>query len=169
MAPPRTRRRSPEREASNRFECNSSQWTLQGKRPARSSAVRDLYQALWRADNHEDMLGMANVSIIFGLLVIPYLFAYLFQFKNLTMAGRIGVCAVFLFTAIGHFFKTRDMTAMLPPFIPARRALIYLSGILEVVFAIAVVAFPNPYLGWVVIIYLIVIFPSNVYTAFQRI
>jgi hypothetical protein len=61
-----------------------------GKRPARSSAVRDLYQALWRADNHEDMLGMANVSIIFGLLVIPYLFAYLFQFKNLTMAGRIG-------------------------------------------------------------------------------
>jgi len=83
------------------------------------------------------MLGMANVSIIFGLLVIPYLIAYLFQFRNLTMAGRIGVCAVFLFTALGHFFKTSDMTAMLPPFIPARRALIYLSGFGNATTAIA--------------------------------
>src|SRR5215469_18544336 len=111
---------------------------------------------------------MMNVTIIFGLLVTPYLIAYVFHFDNPTMAGRIGVCAVFLFTAIGHFLKTNAMIPMLPSFVPARRALIYISGV-EVLFAIAVVPFPNPYVGWTVIIYLIAIFPSNVYAAVQRI
>jgi hypothetical protein len=31
---------------------------------------------------------MVNVTIIFGLLVIPYLIAYLFHLHNLTLAGR---------------------------------------------------------------------------------
>lgn len=33
---------------------------------------------------------MANVTIIFGLLVVAYLIARLFHF-NLTMAGRLGL------------------------------------------------------------------------------
>lgn len=112
---------------------------------------------------------MANVTIIFGLLVAPYLVAWLFHF-DLTMAGRVGVCAVFLFTAIGHFFKAESMTSMLPPFVPARRALIYFSGILEALFAVAVVAWPHPsYAGLTVIVYLVAIFPSNVYAAVRRI
>jgi len=32
---------------------------------------------------------MVNVTIIFGLLVVPYLIAYLFHFHNLTLAGRM--------------------------------------------------------------------------------
>jgi|ERR1700730_7018278 uncharacterized membrane protein len=116
------------------------------------------------------MKSMVNVTTIFGLLLAPYLVAYLFHFNNSTMAGRMGVCAVFLFTAIGHFFKTDSMIPMLPPFVPGRRALIYLSGIIEVMFAAAVVALPNPsYVGWTIVLYLILIFPSNVYAAVQRI
>src|SRR5215471_8635310 len=113
---------------------------------------------------------MANVTIIFGLLVIPYLVLVLFHFNNPTMAGRVGVCAVFLFTAIGHFFKTDSMVPMLPPFVPARRALIYLSGVVEVLFAVAVVVMRNPSsVGLIVVVYLIAIFPSNAYAAVHRI
>lgn len=113
---------------------------------------------------------MVNVTIIFGLLVIPYLLAYLFHFQNLTFAGRMGVCLVFLFAALGHFFKTDAMTSMLPPFVPARRAVIYLSGVLEVLFAIAVLSFRNPsYVGWMIVFYLIAIFPSNIYATIHRI
>jgi len=72
---------------------------------------------------------MVNVSIIFGLLVFPYLIAYLFHSHNLTLAGRAGVCLVFLFAALGHFFKTDSMISMLPPFVPARRAVIHASGV----------------------------------------
>ncbi len=112
---------------------------------------------------------MTNLAIIFGLLVAPYFAAYLFHL-NVTTGGRVGMCVVFLFTSIGHFFRTEAMLAMLPPFVPARRALIYLSGVVEVLFAVAVVALPGPtHVGWIIIIYLIAIFPSNIYAAIQRI
>jgi uncharacterized membrane protein len=112
---------------------------------------------------------MMNVAIIFGLLVVPALVAYLFHL-NVTMGGRVGIGAMFLFAAIGHFFKTEAMSAMLPLFVPARRALIYVSGVIEVLFAVAAVALPNPRpVGWCIIIYLIAILPSNIYAAVQRI
>jgi uncharacterized membrane protein len=89
---------------------------------------------------------------------------------NVVAGGRIGICAVFLFAASGHFFKTEQMMEMLPSFAPARRALIYTSGVVEVLFAIAVLAIPNPfYVGLCIIGYLIVIFPSNIYAAIHRI
>ena len=91
---------------------------------------------------------MVNVTIIFGLLVVPYLIAYLFHSHNLTLAGRVGVCLVFLFAALGHFLKTDSMISMLPPFVLARRAVIYVSGVLEILFAIAVVSLPNPSIMW---------------------
>jgi uncharacterized membrane protein len=105
---------------------------------------------------------MVNVTNIFGLLVVSYLIACLFHLHNLTLAGRMGLCLVFLFAALGHFFKTDSMISMLPPFVPARRAVIYVSGCLEILFAIAVVSLPNPsYVGWMILLYLIAIFPSN--------
>jgi uncharacterized membrane protein len=113
---------------------------------------------------------MVNVTIISGLLVVPYLIAYFFHFHNLTLAGRMGVCLVFLFAALGHFFKTDSMISMLPPSVPTRRAVIYVSGVFEILFAIAVVSLSNPsYVGWMIVLYLIAIFPSNIYAAIQRI
>jgi uncharacterized membrane protein len=112
---------------------------------------------------------MVNVAIIFGLLVVPYLIAYLFHLHNLTLAGRMGLCLVFLFATLGPFFRTDSVISMLPPFVPARRAVIYVSGVLEILFAIAVVSLPNPsYVGWMIVLYLIAI-PSNVYAAIHRI
>jgi len=53
--------------------------------------------------------------------------------------------------------------------VPARRPLIYISDVVEVLFAIAVLAMPNPlYIGLCIIGYLIVIFPSNIYAASHR-
>jgi uncharacterized membrane protein len=112
---------------------------------------------------------MTNTAIILTLLVVPYFVAWMFHL-NVVAGGRIGICAVFLFAASGHFFKTEQMMEMLPSFVPARRALIYTSGVVEVLFAIAVLAIPNPfYVGLCIIGYLIVIFPSNIYAAIHRI
>jgi uncharacterized membrane protein len=112
---------------------------------------------------------VVNIAIILILLVAPYLGAWVFLL-NAVAGGRIGICAVFLFAAVGHFFKTEQMMQMLPSFVPARRALIYISGVVEVLFAIAVLAMPNPfYVGLCIMGYLIVIFPSNIYAARYRI
>jgi hypothetical protein len=37
---------------------------------------------------------------------------------NVVTGGRIGICGVFLFAAIGHFFRTEQMIQMLPSFTP---------------------------------------------------
>ena len=112
---------------------------------------------------------MINIAIILTLLVVPYFVGWVFHL-NAIAGGRIGICAAFLFAAIGHFLKTEQMLQMLPSWVPARRPLIYISGVVEVLFAIAVLAMPNPfYVGLCIIGYLIVIFPSNIYAARDRI
>jgi hypothetical protein len=62
-----------------------------------------------------------NIAIILTLLVGPYFLAWIFHL-NVIAGGRIGIFAVLLFAAIGHFVKTEQMIQMLPSFIPARRA-----------------------------------------------
>jgi len=87
-----------------------------------------------------------------------------------TTGGRAGICAVFLFAATGHFFKTSQMIEMLPPFVPVRRALIYITGFLEIALGIALLAMADPfYVGLVIVAYLIVIVPSNIYAAIRRV
>ena len=51
-------------------------------------------------------------------------------------AAVIGLGILFIFTGIGHFIKTEPMAQMLPPWVPERVLLVYLTGVLE--FAIAV-------------------------------
>ena len=46
--------------------------------------------------------------------------------------GRIREDSLFfIFTSIGHFISTEGMAAMLPPSVPYRIELIYLTGVLE--------------------------------------
>jgi uncharacterized membrane protein len=112
---------------------------------------------------------MLNVTIITGLLVVPYAVARVFQLNEM-IAGRIGIAAVFAFTALGHFAKTDEMTSMLPSFVPWRRILIHASGILEILFAIALLAGFNLFaVGLSIIAYLVLISPSNIYAAVRRI
>jgi uncharacterized membrane protein len=78
------------------------------------------------------------------LLVVPYLL--------LTLAGRliavfriapsrrarVGLSLFFVFTALGHFIRPYEMSAMLPPFVPYRIEIVYLTGVLELLGAIGV-------------------------------
>jgi uncharacterized membrane protein len=112
---------------------------------------------------------MLNVTIITGLLVVPYAVGHVFHLNEM-IAGRIGIAAVFAITALGHFAKTDEMTLMLPSFVPWRRIFIHASGILEILFAIALLAGFNLFaVGLSIIAYLVLISPSNIYAAVRRI
>jgi hypothetical protein len=78
------------------------------------------------------------------LLIVPYLILTLvgrwvagFQLSSAKRA-RVGLSLFFIFTAIGHFISTEEMAAMLPPPVPYRVELIYLTGVLELLGAIGV-------------------------------
>jgi hypothetical protein len=72
---------------------------------------------------------VTNIAIIFILLLAPYLVAWVFRL-NVIAGGRIGISAVLLFAAIGHFFKTEQMMQMLPSFwqCPMRSMLVCASS-----------------------------------------
>ena len=85
-------------------------------------------------------------------------------------AAAIGLALMFVFTGTGHFVQAETMSQMLPPWVPERVLLVYLSGIFE--FAIAAgLAVPRTrrLAGWAAAILLVSFFPVNVYAAISRV
>ncbi|MCW5604120.1 MAG: hypothetical protein KIT18_06210 [Burkholderiales bacterium] len=85
-------------------------------------------------------------------------------------AAAIGLGILFVFTDIGHFVQTAPMSEMLPPWVPGRVALVYLTGILE--FAIvAGLFFPKTrrIAGWAAAAVLVLFFPANIYAAIHHV
>jgi uncharacterized membrane protein len=110
------------------------------------------------------------------LLVIPYLILTLtsrwFPGLNITSAvrARVGLSLFFAFTSLGHFVRTEEMSEMLPPFVPYRRGLIYLAGVLELLGATGVwIPRVMKVTGLCLILMLIGILPSNIYSAINRV
>lgn len=86
------------------------------------------------------------------------------------LAGRIALSVMLIFTAIGHFVYTQGMSMMIPKFIPLKIELIYLTGIFEILMAIGLLT--NHYkviTGWVLIVFLILMLPANIYAAINKV
>jgi uncharacterized membrane protein len=85
-------------------------------------------------------------------------------------AAAIGLGILFVFTASGHFLLTEPMTQMLPPWVPARTALVYLTGVLELVIAAGfVVPRTRRIAGWTAAFVLVLFFPANIYAAIEHV
>jgi uncharacterized membrane protein len=52
------------------------------------------------------------------------------------IAGNIGMAIMLLFSALGHFIYWKGMIMMVPGFIPAKKQMVFLAAIFEIVFAI---------------------------------
>lgn len=83
--------------------------------------------------------------------------------------GRISLALLFLFTSLGHFATTREMAEMLPPWVPNRVAIVYVTGVLEMAGAVGLLIprFSRA-AGICLLIFLIAVFPANVYAALAR-
>jgi uncharacterized membrane protein len=89
---------------------------------------------------------------------------------NLSFGGNLAMTFMLFFTALGHFMFTEGMTLMVPAFIPFKRELIYLTGIIEIIFGLALL-FPSVrnYAGIAVIVFLILLLPANIYAAIHQV
>lgn len=118
---------------------------------------------------------MTTPIIMLVLMMTPYLAARVaaavtHRDLDLRSAAAIGLGILFIFTGIGHFVQTEPMTQMLPPWVPGRVALVYLTGVLE--FAIAVgflVPRSRTLAGWVAAAVLVLFFPANIYAAINHV
>ncbi len=109
------------------------------------------------------------------LLVVPFLVLTLvnrstrFRISSSTRA-RVGLSLFFLFTSVGHFIRTEAMAAMLPPAIPSRVELIYLTGVLELLGALGVwIPGLMRLTGVCLILMLVGILPANIYSAINHV
>jgi uncharacterized membrane protein len=87
-----------------------------------------------------------------------------------TTRARVGLSLFFVFTALGHFISTEEMSAMLPSYVPYCIEIIYLTGVLELLGAIG---------GWIsnlmklrgvcFILMAMGLLPGNIYSAINHV
>jgi uncharacterized membrane protein len=71
---------------------------------------------------------------------------------------------------MGHFVKTEGMVEMLPPWVPFRLALVYLTGLIELFIGIALfIPRYQPLAAKLAIVVLVIFFPANIYAALNGI
>ncbi|QRR00415.1 DoxX family protein [Dyadobacter sandarakinus] len=85
-------------------------------------------------------------------------------------AGNIAMCVMLLFTAIGHFKFAKGMEMMIPRFIPFRRALVFVTGIMEILAGLALLFPSYRYTaGIFLIVFFILILPANIHAALHKV
>jgi len=75
----------------------------------------------------------------------------------------------FVAAGTNHFINPELYVAVIPPILPAPRALVFISGFAEIVGGMAVLL-PSfrKLAGWGLVILLIAVFPANIYMAMEE-
>jgi uncharacterized membrane protein len=82
-------------------------------------------------------------------------------------AARVGLAAMFMFTAASHFSALKhDMAAMIPPPLTGALWVIYITGILEFAGALGLLlARWRKWAAWGLVALLVALLPANIYAA----
>ncbi len=83
-----------------------------------------------------------------------------------TSPGLWVMAIMYVLTGVLHFVKPAVYQSIMPPYLPAHRQLVWISGVAEIGLGIALL-FPQTrsVAAWGIILLLIAVFPANVYMA----
>ena len=115
------------------------------------------------------MAFLGGLVFFYYLLWLVSFFAFTNILSQSDMRGTIATTIMFFVVGLAHFIAPKKLEAMIPPKLPYKPFLNYLTGGCEMLFAIGVLL-PRAYLisGWGLIILLILMFPANVYVAVKN-
>ena len=89
---------------------------------------------------------------------------------NLDFAGNFAMSIMLFFTAIAHFAFNEGMAMMLPPFVPYKKVIVYITGLIEILAGIGLLIRPYRHtISFLLIIFFIVILPANIYAAIKKV
>lgn len=109
------------------------------------------------------VLVAAFIIAALGVRIIGYDYDF-------ALAARIGMCVMLLFTAVGHFAYVSGMMMMIPLVIPFKKAIVYLTGLLEIVFAVGIVIDDYRHtIGCLLMLFFLLVLPANIYATFKKI
>ena len=85
---------------------------------------------------------------------------------NYILAGNIGMAAMLLFTALGHFMYGDGMAMMVPDFIPGKKPLIFFTGIMEMIFSVGLcIPDTRRLTADLLILFFLLLLPANINAA----
>jgi uncharacterized membrane protein len=86
------------------------------------------------------------------------------------LSGRIAMSLMLLLTSFGHFKFSKGMAMMMPPFIPAKKQLVLLTGYLEIAAAICLlIPAVIKITGILLMAFFVLILPANIYAASKKV
>ena len=89
---------------------------------------------------------------------------------NLILAGNVAMMLMLWFASLGHFMFTKGMVMMMPVFIPFKGALIYLTGIMEIVLGpLLIVNATRHIAGIILLMMFVVMLPANINAAIKHV
>ncbi|MDA2921010.1 DoxX family protein [Desulfobacterota bacterium AH_259_B03_O07] len=103
------------------------------------------------------------------ILLGTYIFLALFRVKKV-LRGNISLTVLLFFTGTAHFYKTQEMSMMLPDYISYKIEIIYITGVLELLGAIGIlISKIQRFTGICLILMFVGFLPANIYGAFNHV
>ena len=110
------------------------------------------------------------VVLLSSLVIAIFVIKIVRKDYDFALSARIAMSIMLCFTAIGHFVFTKGMAMIIPPFIPFKTNLVYLTGLFEILLAVGLLIPKLKVItGWTLIIFLILILPANIYASMHHI
>lgn len=114
---------------------------------------------------------MKPLFVLAGTFVLSCLLFYTITHDaHLFLSGRIAMCLMLAFTSIAHFVFYKGMMMMLPQFIPFKKIVVYLTGIMEILGGICLLIPTTQYVAAVLLIaFFILLLPANIIAAYKKV
>lgn len=114
------------------------------------------------------MKPLVVILITFGLSCLGFYITS--HDPSYIISGRIAMSIMLLFTAVGHFAFYEGMTMTVPPYIPFKKFMVIFTGVLEIVAALGLLLPGTHYYTAIfLILFFVVLLPSNIYAAQKHI
>lgn len=103
--------------------------------------------------------------LLISFLIVILFFRITKKVYDIKQAGIIALSLMLFFTGMGHFLFTNGMIQMIPNYIPFRKVIILVTGVIELVLAIFLVTGFRKQSSWLLLMFLITVLPANIYAA----
>jgi len=108
---------------------------------------------------------MAPLIFLLGSFALLYLINRFLLGKRLSLSfiGRASMAVMLIVTGISHFTNTQQMIDMMPEFMPAKREMIYFTGVCELLAVVGLIWDKTARLASILlIIFFVLVLPANI-------
>jgi len=108
---------------------------------------------------------MAPLIFLLGTFAVIYLLNRFLLGRRLSLSlmGRASLAVMLIVTGISHFTNTGEMVAMMPDLMPAKREMVYFTGVIEMLAVVGLLWSKTARLASILlIIFFVLVLPANI-------